>query len=128
MQDSPVRDLLSNWQGIELPGFGSLQLRTSPHWRPIQQQAAGGPPTVAFRETPAGPDRLIITITPLDANEAPSAEQLAAASVIARRNRNSNPNPVAIRFMFNFRSEPPAESINPALTSYSGIALIRCRE
>lgn len=77
MQDSPVRDLLSKWHAIELPGFGSLQLCTSPHWTPIQQ-GASGPPTVTFRETPAGPDRLIITITPLEANEAPSAEQLLA--------------------------------------------------
>lgn len=76
MLDSPFRDPLSNWQAIELPGFGSLQLHTSPNWIPNQRQATGVPPTFAFRETPSGQDRLIVTVTPLDANNIPSAEEL----------------------------------------------------
>ena len=80
MQDSPARNPLSDWQVFGLPGFGSLQIRTSPSWiAAVQQQAAIPLPTVAFRETPTGEARLIVTVSPLDANGTPSAEQLWAS-------------------------------------------------
>ena len=78
MQDSPIRDPLSNWQAIELPGFGSLQVRTSPNWIPVRQQTADLPPTFGFRETPTGQDRLIVTVTPIDADKVLSDDQLLA--------------------------------------------------
>ena len=78
MQDSPIRDPLSNWQAIELPGFGSLQVRTSSNWIPVRQQAAGLPPTFGFRETPTGQDRLIVTVTTIDADKVLSDDQLLA--------------------------------------------------
>ena len=76
MQDSPIRDLLSTWQSVKLPGLGSLRVRTSPNWIPIQEQTAGLPPTFGFRETATGPDRLIVTVTPIDADKVPTADQL----------------------------------------------------
>lgn len=78
MQDSPIREPLSDWQTIKLPGFGSLQIPTSPNWMPVQQQEASFPPTLGFRETPTGQDRLIVTVSPLDAGNVPSADQLVA--------------------------------------------------